>query len=79
MAIIKEAEKRDVIEKLELIEKALPKLKKLAKEGKITFVPYEEMAVVDALIEGIFSVSIKESTVIFRLCLPEVPKKPHLN
>jgi hypothetical protein len=74
-----EAEKKDALEKLELIEKALPKIKKLAQEGKITPIPHEEMVVIDGLVGGVFSVSIKESIVIFRLCLPEVPKKPHLN
>jgi hypothetical protein len=70
----KEVEKKDALEKLELIEKALPKIKKLAKEGKITPVPYEEMVVIDALIDGVFSVSIKESTVIFHLCKYDLPK-----
>ena len=68
MAIVKEAERRDVLQKLEVIEKALPRIKKLAKEGKLTIIPHEEMAVIDSLVGGVFSVSVKESTVIFRLC-----------
>jgi len=74
VGMAEEAEKKDALEKLELIEKALPEIKRLAQEGKITPIPHEEMVVIDSLVGGVFSVSIKESTVIFRLCKYDLPE-----
>ena len=63
-----EAEKRDVLQKLEIIGRALPEIKRLARKGNIVPVPQKRAYVIDGLIEGIFEVSVKEVTVSFRLC-----------
>lgn len=63
-----EAEKRDVLQKLEIIGRALPEIKRLARKGNIVSVPQKEASIIDGLAGGIFSVSVKEIDVSFRLC-----------
>jgi hypothetical protein len=65
---ITEAEKREVVKKLEMIKRALPRFIKFAKEGKITKVSHEEMYVIEVPTLGVNSVNIKELSVIFPLC-----------
>lgn len=64
----KEAEQRDVLQKLEIVEKALPEIKRLARKGNIVPVPQKSASIIDGLTGGIFEVSVKETTVSFRLC-----------
>jgi hypothetical protein len=71
---MEEVWRRDALEKLELIEKAFPEIKKIVREGKIVPVPHEKMLVIDTLEKGVFSVIVKESSVIFRLCNYDLPK-----
>lgn len=75
MVILEEAERRDILRKLKIIEKALPEVEELVKEGKFNKVPHKNMDVIDCLSRGIFSVNIKESTVIFRLCSQDLLEK----
>jgi len=63
-----EAEKRKVVERLEMIRKALPHFIELAKEGKITKVPHEGMYIIEAPTSGVNSANVKEFSVIFPLC-----------
>ena len=68
MSIIKEAKRRDVLEKIQIIKKALPEIEKLVREGKIQILPAENLAIVDCLVKKIFEVQIKESKVSFLIC-----------
>ena len=70
MAVLEEAEKRETLEIIEALEKALPQIKELLKEGKVKIVdvPYEDMKTVDfwGLVEGFSGINIKPSVLIFR-------------
>lgn len=68
MEIVEEPERRECLTKLEVIENALPQIKKAAKDGKFRKIPYKNLIYIDCLTEGIFAVNIKEATVSFRLC-----------
>ncbi|MBZ9578623.1 hypothetical protein KJA14_02120 [Patescibacteria group bacterium] len=72
---ITEAKRREVVRKLKMVEKSLPKIIELAEKGDFTDVPHEEMIVIETSGEGIFSTSVKESTVIFQLCLSDLLEK----
>lgn len=65
---VQEAAQRDVLQKIEIIERALPQIKELARKGNIVRVPQKNASIIDSLVPGVFEVSVKERTVSFRLC-----------
>jgi len=68
MSIIKEAKRREFLEKIQIIKKALPEIEKLVREGKIQILLAENLAIVDCLVKKIFEVQVKESKVSFLIC-----------
>jgi len=67
MSIIKEAKKREALEKIRVVKATLPKIEKLIKDGKITVLETGEI-VVDCLFGKIFQVKFKNSKVDFLIC-----------
>jgi NAD(P)H-hydrate repair Nnr-like enzyme with NAD(P)H-hydrate epimerase domain len=67
MSIIKEAKKREALEKIRVIKGTLPKIEKLIKDEKITVLETGEV-VVDCLFGKIFQVRFKDSKVDFLIC-----------
>jgi len=68
MLIIEEAKRKEILEKIKVVKRALPKIEKLIKEGKITVLPSKEEVVIDCLFEKIFQVRLKNSKIIFLVC-----------
>ena len=75
MVEITESQKKAVVEKLKFIQEALPEVIEIAKQGKITSVPHEEMFIIEPAIKGLTSINIKELSVIFIRCPGEEIKQ----
>jgi glycerol-3-phosphate cytidylyltransferase-like family protein len=67
MSIIEEAKRKEVLEKIKVVKRALPKIEKLIENGKITVLPSKEV-VIDYLSGKIYQVHFKNSKVIFLIC-----------
>lgn len=72
---ITEAKRREVVRKLKVVKESLPRIIKLAEKGSFMDIPHEGMVVIETLNEEVFSTGVKESTVIFQLCLSDLLEK----